>query len=65
MSSLVIDEDHMMPLGSDHNYFIMAIKIPIKAPSAVNETHSNMQKWNIVNDTDWLLYQNCICGGLS
>ena len=54
ITSMVIDEDQHVSVGSDHYVIILKANFSAKhKPTSTNETNVPIEKWNIRDTTDW------------
>jgi exonuclease III len=58
ITSVLIDEDHMYSVGSDHN--VMAVKANINPSSHETRKSEEVKRWNISENTNWTEFQQAI-----
>ena len=57
ISSVVIDEEKSVTVGSDHNFMIVNMNLPASRSTVQEKTSENIKKWNITEKTDWLQFK--------
>ena len=64
VETMIVDEDQDYSIGSDHNTIVLKIKVAKSNPD-INSTSPQVQKWNILNNSNWAAYRTAIANSFS